>query len=130
MREQYRELSAAVHIAPVVATDNTALTGTAVDLANTPNCIFVVQTGTLADADATFAVELQESSDNSNWAAAASTDYVGDTSFTFANDGATKKVSYIGRKRYARIVITPTGNTGNAPIAAVSIVSGVRVQPV
>lgn len=112
-------------IAPVVVTDNTAQVSSIIDLQGMRGCEFVITTGTLADADATFAVTLDEGDDSSltDAAAVAAGDLLGSyagASFTFADDNTTKKLGYAGTKRYVRLTITPSANTGNAPLSAVA----------
>jgi hypothetical protein len=41
--------------------------------------------------------------------------------FTFTHDDETIKLGYIGDKRYTRLTLTPTNNSGNAPVAVVAI---------
>ena len=41
--------------------------------------------------------------------------------FTEASDGTTRKVGYIGNKRYTRLTITPTGNAAAAPMSAIAL---------
>lgn len=130
-----KEIEAKVALAPVVATDNTVLTGNTIDNETAAKTTFIVQTGTLADADATFPTKLQHGdlSDASDMADCAAADVDGgltDLNFTFTNDNATKKLTYIGMKKYSRAVISPTVNTGNAPIAILAILSGQKKQPV
>ena len=48
---------------------------------------------------------------------------------TQADDGEFRKIGYIGPKRYVRLTLTPSGNAGNIPIAAIAILSGHRVLP-
>lgn len=121
-------------IAPVVATDNTALVSAVIDTKGFESLTFVIATGTLADADATFAI-LVEDGDASNLsdnAAVGDDQLVGTEAlagFTFAADGAARKIGYIGGKRYVRLTITPAGNSGNAPIAAMAILGHPRSMP-
>jgi hypothetical protein len=119
-----------VALAPVVVTDNTVQTGIAIDTRDVAAVTFVVATGTIADVDATFAVKIEESDvSGSGYTDTAAGDYVGTTalaSFTFAADILTLKLGYRGRKRYARIVITPTNNAGNAPLSAIAILDPLR----
>lgn len=125
-----RDLMNSIHpvraIAPVVATDNTALVSQIIDTMGYGSLAFVIVTGTLADADATFAVTLDHgnAANLSDAAAVPATQMNGTpalASFGFADDGETRKLGYSGGKRYVRLTITPTGNAGNAPIAAVAI---------
>jgi len=120
-----------VALAPAAAAvaDNTAQVGAIIDMQGYEHVTFVIATGTLADADATFAVTLQDG-DQANLSDAAAVDtacLVGSLAgagFTFANDSATKKVGYTpgkgAGKRYVRLTITPTGNAAAAPMAAIA----------
>ena len=122
-------------LSPVAAvTNNTAYVSEILDTANFSANELVIVMGSLADADATFTVLLEEGaistlSDNS---AVADGDMLGTeaaASFTFAADDSTKKLGYIGSKRYIRATITPANNTGNVYLAAVWAQGGARVVP-
>lgn len=133
MRDMMNNIHPVPAIAPVVATDNTALVSAIIDTQNYDGCTFVITTGTLADADATFAVTM----DHSNVAnmgsatdAVTAADLVGTyalAGFTFADDGETRKIGYVGARRYVRLTVTPSGNAGNAPLAAVAILGLPRI---
>jgi hypothetical protein len=95
----------------------------------------VIVTGTNADADATATVLLEEgdASNLSDAAAVADADMVSMTNgtapetaaaFTFADDGETRCIGYIGNKRYIRLTVTPVGNTGNQFLAGVAVLEG------
>lgn len=124
-----------VAIAPAAATtDNTAWTSAILDTTGFEQNELVIVTGSLADADATFAVTMAESADSgmSGSNAVAATDLLGTLSaagFTFAADSSTRKVGYTGVKRYIQATVTPSGNSGNAFVAAVWAQSGARVKP-
>jgi len=126
VRDLHNNVNVRVALAPVAAaaTDNTVQTTTILNTLGFESIELVILTGTLADADATFAVVLNESNDSgmagSNVVAA--TDMLGTTalaSFTFAQDSACLKLGYVGTKEYIQATITPTNNTGSAPLAAV-----------
>ncbi len=126
MRDLCNNIYAWLAIAPVVVSDNTATVGAIIDRKGFDSVTYVLATGTLADADATFAVLLQEGdeSDLSDAAAVDDADLLGTEAaagFAFDDDGETRKLGYIGSKRYTRLTITPTGNADAAPIAAVAI---------
>lgn len=114
-------------IAPAAAaqTDNTAIVGTAIDRAGFDSLTYVILTGTLADADATFTVLLEESDvSGSGYTAVDDKDLIGTEAlagFTFAADGACRKLGYKGGKRWTRLTVTPANNTGNVPIGAIAI---------
>jgi hypothetical protein len=121
-------------IAPVVVTDNTAQVSNILDTQGYDANTWVATMGTLADADATFAVTVDEgdASNLSGSNSVAAADLIGTTSgasFTFADDNKTVKIGYKGTKRYIRVTVTPSNNTGNAPIAAVWVQSQPRTVP-
>lgn len=115
-------------ISPVVAaTGNTAIVSQIVDTAGYESATFIILTGVNTDADATFAVLLEDGDDSglSDNATVVAPNIIGTAalaSFTFADDNKVFKVGYAGSKRYARVTITPTGNdSGNEYIAGVWI---------
>ncbi len=122
-------------ISPVAAiTDNTALVGAIIDRKNFESLTYVLVTGTLTDADATFTVLLEESdaSDMSGAVAVADSDLIGTellAGFTFADDNETRKLGYQGSKRYTRLTVTPANNTGNFFLAAVAILGHPQLKP-
>lgn len=133
MRDSASNMIVKVCIAPDEgAGSNTAKTGTGIDLANADACTFVIATGALVDADATFTVLIEDSPDNSTWTAVADEFLIGTeagASFQFDDDTETRKIGYIGNQRYARCVITPANNTGAWDITALAILSRNRVGP-
>jgi hypothetical protein len=110
--------------AVVTVTDNTAVVSGIVDVQGFDGLEFLIAAGTLADADATFAVLVEDGdeSDLSDAAAVADANLLGTevlAAFTFADDGESRKIGYIGNKRYVRCTVTPAANTGSAPIAII-----------
>ncbi|ODN68850.1 hypothetical protein [Methylobrevis pamukkalensis] len=134
MRDLYSNVGIRAVIAPVVVGDNTATVGTVIDRAGFESVTYLIATGTLADADATFAVLLEESdASGSGFAAVDDVHLLGteaDAGFTFADDGEVRKLGYRGLKRYTRLTITPTGNSGSAPIAALAVLGHPADAPV
>lgn len=123
-------------IDPVTQTnDSTALVSDIIDTQGYGSLTFAIATGALTDADATFAV-LVEDGDNSALSdnAAVADDFLIGTeaaaAFTFANDGIVRTIGYVGKKRYVRLTITPTGNnSGDAPLAAVAVLGHPTIAP-
>lgn len=134
MRDLASNIAIRPVIAPVVVGDNAAAVGTVIDQLGFDSLTYGIVTGTLADADATFAVLLEESdASGSGFTAVADADMIGteaDAGFNYADDGETRKLGYVGHKRYTRLTITPTGNSGSAPIAAVAILGHANKRPV
>lgn len=126
MRDMMNNITPKPVLAPAVGTDDTPLVGAIIDKLGYDSLTYLIQTGTLADAGATWTVLLEESEDSgmSGAAAVADADLVGTealASFTQAADGKCLKLGYIGNKRYTRMTITPSGNAGNAPISAMAL---------
>lgn len=122
-----------VALVPQVGTDNTAMVGPIIDMQGSECTTFDIITGALTDTNAIFAVTM-EFGDAPNLAGAespAADDLVGTLAgagFTFAADSATRSFGYIGKRRYARMTITPTGNdSGNIPLAALATLSRRRL---
>lgn len=125
LRDLYSNLKV-INATVAAPTDNTAITSPTVDTRDYDQVLFVVATGTLADADATFAAVMAES-DNSNMSSSNNvddTDMIGlesGVSFTFAEDNFEAKIGYIGNKRYVNLTITPTGNASAAPVTILAL---------
>jgi hypothetical protein len=140
MQDLHNIIHAVVAIIPQTQTNaDTAITGEIVDTNGFDAVEFVIATGTLTDADATFATTLEQGDDAAlaDTTAVVNADLIGTLAaagFTFADDKKTKKLGYAPRtgvrKRYLRLTVTPTGNnSGAAPIAAVCIMSKARTNP-
>lgn len=120
-----------VALAPLATAvaDNTAQVGAIIDMQGYEHVTFILATGTLADADATFAWTIHDG-EAANLSDAATADpaclvgTLAGAAFTFSDDGATKKIGYTpgkgGGKRYVRATVTPTGNAGAAPMAIIA----------
>lgn len=138
MRDQAHNITLRPVIAPAANADlgTTPLVGSIIDRLGYDSLTYGIITGTLSDANATYAVLLEESDDSgmSGANAVADADLIGTeaaAAFTYANDGVTRKLGYVGNKRYTRLTITPTGaDSGNSPIAAIAILGGAHVRPV
>jgi hypothetical protein len=135
MRDLYNKLKVLPAIAPVVVSDNTAQVSAIIDRLGFESVLFVINTGTLADADATFTVLLEDGnnsglSDNATVSDSFTLNTQSAASFTFAADGVVRKIGYIGSKRYLRLTITPTNNSAAAPMSAVCIMDSAASRPV
>jgi hypothetical protein len=123
-------------ISPAAAVaDNTALVSQIIDTQGFESVEFIILTGALADVDATFAVLVQDGNTANLSDAADVPDLFllgteAQASFTFAADDQTRKIGYVGNKRYVRVTITPAANAGNAFIAGAWILGNARSAPV
>ena len=138
MHELHHSLGFAWGAAPVVISDTTPVVSAIVDMQGQQSVEFVILTGTLADADATFTVLVEhgEASNLSDAAAAPDEVLLGteaEASFTFAADNTVKTIGYSPEKgagkRYVRCTVTPAANTGAAPLA-IAIVKLPKQVPV
>ncbi|MCA0278455.1 MAG: hypothetical protein LCH86_20860 [Proteobacteria bacterium] len=136
MRDFLNTLHVARALSPVAAaTSNAAIVSEIIDINGYEGLVFAIAIGVNTDTDATFTV-LVEHSDAANFAGAAAVpdaQLVGTealASFTFADDNETRKIGYIGSKRYVRLTITPSANdSGNIFVAALALLFGPRFAP-
>lgn len=134
MRDTVTSIHPLRAISPQSISDNTALVGQIIDRQGYDSLTFVIATGNLADADATFAVAVEhgDQASLSDVTTATATELVGsvvDAGFTFADDDKTRKIGYQGPRRYVRIKITPANNTGAANLCAVAVLGQPHVAP-
>jgi len=135
VRDLYNHIDVRRAISPVSDADNTALVSQIIDRQGFESLTFAILAGSIADADATFAV-LVEDGDVANLsdAAAVSDDNLLGTEllagFQFDDDNETRKIGYVGGKRYVRLTITPTGNASAALISALAILGHPARLPV
>lgn len=137
----YRDGMSAINILPAIppvvqTNSDAAIVGNIIDTLGYDSLTFAIAAGALTDADATFAVSMEHGDNSalSDTAAVASTNLVGTlalAAFTAASDdNKTRKVGYVGPKRYVRLTITPTGNNaGAAAVAAVAILGNLSSGP-
>ena len=128
-------------LSPASVADNTAQVGQIIDRQGYDSVTYGILTGSLADADATFTVLLEEgaAANLSDAAAVADADMISQTvgtlpeaaaSFTFAADDNVRKLGYIGNKRYTRMTITPGANASAALLSAFAILGNADIEPV
>lgn len=134
MQDILNNIHSLIAIAPQVANDDTPLVGDAIDRQGFDALVYVIATGVLADADATFTVLVEhgDQADLSDAAAVADAELLGTEAlagFGAADDNKTRKIGYRGAKRYVRLTITPANNTAAAPVAALAILGAPHVAP-
>lgn len=134
MRDLHNHIHIKRAISPVSVADNTALVSQIIDRSGYESLEFVIATGSLADADATFTV-LVEHGDAANFSDAAAVPDASllgteaQASFLFSDDDKVRKIGYVGNKRYARMTITPANNASAGLIAAVAILGNPNLSP-
>ena len=112
-------------ISPVSVADNTAQVGQVIDGQGYGSVTYLIATGSIADADATFTVLLEEcDTSGGTYTAVADDDLLGTEAlagFQFDDDNECRKLGYKGIKRYTRLTITPANNASAALVAAVAV---------
>jgi|694.fasta_scaffold104788_4 hypothetical protein len=121
-------------ISPVSEAGNTALVSQILDTRGYESVELVILTGSIADADATFTVLIEDgdSATLTDNAAVADTFLLGteaQAGFQFDDDNECRKIGYVGGKRYVRATITPANNASAALIAAVWVLGHARTAP-
>lgn len=134
MKDLFNNVTVKTAIAPVSVSDNTAQVSSIIDRQGYESVTFAIASGSLADADATFAVLVEDgnAANLSDAAAVNDANLLGTevlAGFTFADDNATRKICYVGGKRYVRLTITPSGNASAALMAAVAVLGHPHVTP-
>jgi len=133
MQDLHNKLDVKRALSPAAATtDNTVFTSQVADLLGYDGAELIIATGSLADADATFTLLMEDSSDNSTFATVDPKLLNGTValgSFDFSADDKVFKIGYVGSKRYLRAKITPANNTGNAFVSAVWVLAPTILPP-
>jgi len=111
--------------ATIGASSNAAQVSQIIDRKDYEGVEFIVSTGTLTDADATFTALLEEGDSSTLTDAAAVTAAPGLVgalpSFIFSDDDKVFNCGYQGSKRYVRLTITPGANTDAWGVSAVAV---------
>ena len=134
MKDMMNKIHVARVISPVSESGTTALVGQIIDRKGYNSLTYVIATGSIADADATFTVLLEEgdASNLSDATAVADADLLGTevlAAFQYDDDNETRKLGYIGSKRYTRLTITPVANASAALVSAVAILGNPMIAP-
>lgn len=139
LRDLQHSIKANRGISPVSgAGDTTASVSQIIDMQGYTGCLWVIALGAIADSDATFTVLLEESATSFSGAAVADADMISQTygtapetaaSFQYDSDDGVRTLDYTGSKRYIRLTITPTANTGAWLHSVVALQYGARHNP-
>ncbi len=121
-------------LSPVSVADTTAQVGQIIDRRGFDSLTYIIATGSIADADATFTVLLEEGdvANLSDAAAVPDADLIGTealAAFIFSDDNKCFKLGYKGSKRYTRLTITPVANASAAVLSAVAVLGSPSLSP-
>lgn len=131
----YSKIAVRRAISPVSVADNTAAVSQVIDRQGFTALMFAIALGAIADADTTMAVLVEHAdiSDMTGAVAVPDAELNGTEAaagFQFDDDNETRKIGYVGNKRYVRLTITPANNASAALIAAVALLGGASDAPV
>jgi hypothetical protein len=134
MKDNFNEINVKRVLSPASVADETAQVGQIIDVKGYNSLTYLIATGSLADADATFTVLLEDgaAADMSDAAAVADAYLLGTealASFIFSDDNKVFKLGYVGNKRYTRLTITPGANASAALLSAVAVLGEAQIQP-
>ncbi len=132
-----RDLFSIIHpvraIAPVSVADNTAQVSQVIDRQGYDSLTYLIAAGSVADADATFTVLLEESdASGSGFTAVSDDDLIGTevlAGFQFDDDNEPRKLGYRGAKRYTRLTITPANNASAALLTVIAVLGHPALAP-
>jgi len=105
------------------ASRTAAVNGTGVDLRGYDSAMVVIQAGAAGGTSPSFTFEVQESDDDSTYAAVANADLDG-TEPVVTAAAAAARIGYKGAKRYIRAAITVVSGTSPTLLCSAAIVRG------
>jgi len=135
MRDLFSNVKIATLWDPIdLGSGNTEKVSEIIDLQGFDSCVIHLAFGSIADADATFTVLVEEgnSATLTDNAAVADADLIGTevgATPLFSNDNTGFKIGYVGAKRYIRVTLTPAANTGAILTSAVAILGNPNQAP-
>ena len=134
MKDLHNNIHVKRAISPVSVSDTTAQVSQIIDRQGFGSLEFLIATGSIADADATFTVLVEEgdASDLTGGNAVADADLLGTEAlagFQFDDDNEVRKIGYVGNKRYVRMTVTPVGNASAALLSAVAVLGHPSLTP-
>lgn len=139
LRDIHNNVVGSRGISPVSSSNDTPLVSEIIDTAGYGAVEAFILIGSVGDADATFTVLVEDGNDSglSDNGAVDDAYLLGiegvaatptGASFRYDSDNTVKKIGYIGPKRYVRITITPSGNSGT-PSGALLALMWLRAFP-
>lgn len=118
LRDFYSNVAAVLALAPAV--QSASVDGATVDLVGARGVVFALNTGAIAGSGA-FSAKVQESADGVSWADAPAVRVQSNAPATLAAASA-YRLGYVGKLRYARLVLTKASGTSIAA-GAVAIIN-------
>ena len=134
MKDLHNNIAVKRAVSPISQSGNAAMVGAIIDRQGFNSLEYLITLGTITTAGTAYTALLEESdaADLSGSNAVADADLLGTealASFVDSEVNTTKKLGYIGSKRYTRLTMTPSGNTGASTMAAVAVLGNPALAP-
>lgn len=136
MRDLYNNIEVRRAESPIATAnaDNTVVTTEIIDMQGFKSLVWLIVLGTMVDAAFTTVFLMEHGDDSGLSDAAAVPDSQMDpteviAAFDQADDDSVRKFGYVGEKRFVRLTITPSDNTGDLPIAVVALLGDADRRP-
>lgn len=122
-------------ISPISQAGNTAMVGAIIDRQGYGSLEFAATLGTVTTGGTAYTFLMEDGdvanlSDNATVVAPNLMGTLAAASFIDSEINTTKKVGYIGNKRYVRVTMTPAGNTGASTMSVIAIQGAAALEPV
>jgi len=117
-------------LATGTVTVTTDTNGDAIDTAGFESLEFIISSATITDGAYVIKVQESDTTTSGDFTDCAAESVLGSASFAATDDNAVKRIGYIGKKRYARIVIDQTGATTGGVFSAVAVLGTPLHAPV
>jgi hypothetical protein len=114
-----------------ISTDTTT-NGEIIDLQGFDSATFIIQSGSLTDGTYTPLVHEGNESDLSDAGAVADADLIGTeaaAAFSATDDNKSKRIGYVGGKRYIRLSLVSASTSTGGTLSAVAVLSDADIRP-
>ncbi len=133
MRDLHNKIKVGVALNISAISTNTTTAGAIIDKRGYRSVEFIIMSGTLTDGTYTPLIEESDNADLSSSNAVADADLLGTeaaAALIATEDNTTKKVGYIGGKRYVRMSVVSTGVTTGGTVLGVALRANAADLPV
>ncbi len=120
-----------VGLAPVAITTDTTTVTAIIDTKDFDSLVWQIMSGVITDGAYTIVIEEGDASNLSDAAAVPAAERLGDLpAFALTEDGVSKRVGSVGKKRYQRLSIISTSTTAGALFSVGAIQGHAKSKPV
>ncbi len=136
MRDLYNNIEVRRAESPIATAnaDDTVITTEIIDMRGFKSLVWVILLGNMVDAAFTTVFLMEHGDDSGLSDNTAVPDSQMDptediASFDQADDNSVRKMGYVGEKRFVRLTITPSDNSGDMPIAICALLGDADRRP-